>query len=137
MGMGRLASPRGAAQCRRAMKKLPRYLLAGVIALAFGTATIVAQEGDKKDKGPSKSDLAKYDANKDGSLDESETAAMKADKDSARKARLDKYDANKDGKINKDEKATEDADKAAAKEAKKAQREAEKAEKAKAKSKDN
>lgn len=119
------------------MQQLSRYLLAGALALAFGTAALIAQEGEKKDKGPSKADLKKYDANNDGALDETESAAMKADKDAARKARLDKYDTNKDGKISKEEKAAEDADKAAAKEAKKAKDEARKADKAKAKAKDN
>lgn len=116
------------------MTNLPRSILAGVFALAFGTAALLAQEGDSKDKGPSKSDLKKYDANGDGTLDETEKAAMKADKDAKRKDRLDKYDANKDGKINKDEKATEAADKAADK---KARDEAKKADQAKGKAKDH
>jgi hypothetical protein len=116
------------------MKNLPRYLCAGALALAFGLATVSAQETEKKkERGPSKADLAKYDANKDGQLDEAEAAKMKADKDAARQARLEKYDANKDGKINKEEKAAEDADKAAAKAEKKAKADAKKAEKAKEK----
>ena len=119
----------------------PRYILAGLGLLAFATASVLADEGEAKhEKGPSKADLAKYDANKDGKLDEAETAAMKVDKDAKREAkqkeRLDKYDANKDGKVDKTERESETADKEkakaekqAAKEAKKAEREAKKADK--------
>jgi hypothetical protein len=114
------------------MKKLPHYLVAGALALAFGLMTASAQEAEgKKEKGPSKSDLARYDANKDGQLDDAEASKMKAEKDAARQARLEKYDANKDGKINKDEQEVEKADKAAAREAKKAKADAKKADKAK------
>ncbi len=53
--------------------------------------------------------LEKFDANKDGQLDEQEKAAMKA----AREARhaemkqkmLEKFDANKDGQLDEQEKA--------------------------------
>lgn len=116
------------------MKKLPYYLCVGAFALTFGLATASAQDAEgKKEKGPSKADLAKYDANKDGQLDEAESAKMKAEKDAARQARLEKYDKNNDGKINKNEQEAEKADKAAAREAKKAAAEAKKAEKAKEK----
>ena len=115
---------------------LPRMLLAGVLALAFGLATSIAQDSsEKKARGPSKADLKKYDANQDGTLDEAEAAAMKADKDAAksakREAELEKYDENKDGKINKNEREKKMADDAAEREAKKAEREAKKAEKKK------
>lgn len=122
--------------------KLPRSLFAGALALAFGCTTAFAQDpGDAKtEKGPSKADLAKYDANKDGALDEAERAAMKADKDAKRDAtkqeRLEKYDANKDGKVDKTEREAETADKEkvkadkqAAKEAKQAAGEGKKADK--------
>ncbi|MDP2139016.1 MAG: hypothetical protein Q8J74_14290 [Candidatus Didemnitutus sp.] len=109
-----------------------RYVLTGLLALAFGFSVAVAQDDEgKKEKGPSKADLKKYDANRDGTLDEAEMATMKAAKEAqkaaAKQERLDKYDANQDGKINKNESATEKADKAAAAEAKKAAREAKKA----------
>ncbi len=117
------------------MKNLPRYLFAGALALAFGIATVSAQETEKKkERGPSKADLAKYDANKDGQLDEAEAAKMKADKDAAMKARLEKYDTNKDGKLSKEERDAEKAEKDAAKAEKKAKADAKKAEKAKEKS---
>lgn len=117
--------------------KLPRYLAAGLCALAFAfvSATSYAQDAEKKPKGPSKADLKKYDANADGQLDDAEMATMKAAKDAKKaadkQARLDKYDTNKDGKISKEEKAVEDADKAA----KKAKDAEKKADRAKEKSK--
>ncbi len=112
-----------------------RHLLAGVCALAI-LSVASAQDADAKaPKGPSKSDLQKFDANKDGRLDEAESATMKAAKDAARQERLTKYDTNKDGKVSKEEKAVEDADKAAAREAKKAAAEAKKAERAREKAK--
>lgn len=114
--------------------KLPRYLVAGALALAFSFTAAFAQEADaKKEKGPSKADLQKYDANKDGMLDESETAAAKAEKEAMRKVRLEKYDANKDGKINKEEAEVEKADREKAKAEKKAKADAKKSERAKQK----
>lgn len=117
------------------MKPLPlRILLAGLVALAFSITTALAQDSeDKKPRGPSKADLKKYDANQDGTLDEAETAAMKADKEAQRAAKreadLEKYDENKDGKINKNEREKKKADDAAEKAAKKAEREAKKGQK--------
>lgn len=111
--------------------KLPRYLAAACATLAF-TCTVSFAEDPKpehKEKGPSKAALEKYDANKDGKLDEAETTKMNADKEAAKQARLAKYDTNHDGKIDKDEKAVEDADKEKAK----AEKEKAKAEKQAAK----
>jgi hypothetical protein len=125
--------------------KLPHYLAAACATLAF-TCTIAFADDPKpepKEKGPSKADLKKYDANNDGTLDEAESAKLKADKEAKReadkKARLEKYDTNKDGKVDKTEAEAEKADKEKAKaekqaakeakEAKKAEREAKKAEK--------
>lgn len=104
------------------------------LALALGAAPVRAEDKEpKKEKGPTKAELKKYDANGDGQLDEAEQAKLKADADAkkaaAKQERLDKYDTNKDGKVNKDEKVAEDADKAARKaerEAKKAAKETEK-----------
>jgi colicin import membrane protein len=121
--------------------KLPRYLAAACATLAF-TCTVAFADDPKPEpaeKGPSKADLKKYDANQDGQLDETEAAQAKADKEAKReadkKARLEKYDTNKDGKVDKTEAEAEKADKEkakaekqAAKEAKKAEREAKKAE---------
>lgn len=114
--------------------KLP-HLLAVAAASCALTAFTYADEAknEPKEKGPSKADLKKYDANADGKLDEAEMAKLKADKDAKReadkKARLEKYDTNKNGKIDKDEKAIEDADK----EKMKAEKEKAKAEKQAAK----
>lgn len=101
--------------------KLPQLLAVALASCAL-TALTYAEDAkpEHKDKGPSKADLKKYDANKDGQLDDAEKAAMKADKESAKKARLDKYDADKDGKMSKAERDAEKADKKAEKESKKA-----------------
>jgi hypothetical protein len=122
--------------------KLPRYLAAACATLAFTCTVSFADDPqpDPKEKGPSKADLKKYDANHDGQLDDAEAAQAKADKEAKReadkKARLEKYDTNKDGKVDKTEAEAEKADKEkakaekqAAKEAKKAERDAKKAEK--------
>jgi len=114
--------------------KLPR-LLAAALAMCALTAVSFADDPkpETKDKGPSKADLKKYDANNDGQLDDAEKAAMKADKNAKReadkKARLEKYDTNKDGKVDKTEAEAEKADKEKAK----AEKEKAKAEKQAAK----
>jgi hypothetical protein len=46
----------------------------GILALLFGVTFAVAAEGEKERK-PSKEVLEKYDANKDGMLDDTEKAA--------------------------------------------------------------
>lgn len=81
--------------------------------------------------------LKKYDANKDGVLDQSEKAAWRADKEeqkAAREARhaadLARYDANQDGKLNPDERAAKKVDDDKARAEKKAAREARRAERA-------
>jgi len=99
---------------------LPRLL-----AVAFATCALIAvapaqdAKPEHKEKGPSKANLEKYDANKDGKLEETETAKINADRDAKRdaekKARLEKYDTNKDGKIDKTEAEAEKADKEKAK----------------------
>jgi septal ring factor EnvC (AmiA/AmiB activator) len=60
-----------------------------------------------------KSVLKRYDKNKDGQLDEKETAKWQADlakrrekAQAARQALLERYDINKDGKLSEEEKAT-------------------------------
>jgi hypothetical protein len=93
--------------------KLKLASLAAVLAAAIlGTVGVAAAHGhrDRDDDGPRKAErLARYDANKDGKLDDAERAAMKADfeaKHAADKAaRLAKYDANKDGKLDDAERA--------------------------------
>jgi Ca2+-binding EF-hand superfamily protein len=81
--------------------------------------------------------LKKYDANKDGMLDETEKAVWQADKEKQRAARearraedLARYDADKDGKLEKDERAVMKADDEKVRAEKKAAQEARKGEKA-------
>jgi hypothetical protein len=118
--------------------KMPRLLAVAFASCALLTAVSRADDPkpEHKDKGPSKAALEKYDANKDGKLDDAEMAKMNAEKDAAKKARLEKYDTNHDGKIDKTEAEAEKADKEkmkaekqAAKEAKKAAHEGKKPEK--------
>jgi hypothetical protein len=106
----------------------------GLLALLFtATFTAAAEEGAARERKPFKETLAKYDANKDGQLDETETAAWKADiaakTKATKEANLAKYDLNKDGKLDETEKAAMKADEEAVKAAKKAEKEARKAEK--------
>ena len=49
-----------------------------------------------------KANLEKFDANKDGKLDEAETKTMR---ETMQKERLEKYDTNKDGKLDEEETA--------------------------------
>lgn len=103
----------------------------GTLALLFTVTMATAEEGAAKERKPSKETLAKYDANKDGSLDDTEMAAWKADiaakSKATREENLAKYDTNKDGKLDETEKAARKADDNAEKAAKKAEKEAKKA----------
>jgi hypothetical protein len=120
------------------MKNLKAFLniALGMLALLFA-ATITSAEEMTKEKKPSKAALEKYDANKDGVLDEAEQSAQKAGiaakAKATKEANLAKYDANKDGKLDEAEKAARKADEDAAKAAMKAEKEAKKAAKAAAK----
>ena len=99
-------------------------------ALLLGVASVRAEDAPAKERKPSKETLEKYDANKDGVLDDAEKAAAKAGAAAKAKetkeANLAKYDGNKDGKLDESEKAARKADEDAAKAAKKAEREAKK-----------
>ena len=84
--------------------KLALFVAAPLVA---GAATYAAAQGD----GPARADiLQKFDANKDGKLDDSERAQMKAAFEAKRaerhKAALAKFDANKDGKLDATERKT-------------------------------
>ncbi|HVU18166.1 MAG TPA: hypothetical protein VHD32_14680 [Candidatus Didemnitutus sp.] len=80
------------------------------------------------DRPPTKTELKRYDADKDGKLDEEETAHMKADEKARKEARekkiLAKYDANKNGVLDPEEKAKWEADRKADHDRRVAQREA-------------
>jgi colicin import membrane protein len=115
------------------MKKHPTVfkIALGLLALALMSTVSPAKANEatpKKEKGPSKAELKKYDANGDGQLDEAETAKMKADEKAKREEKraedLAKYDENKDSKLNKSEREKMKADKEAAKAEKKAEKEA-------------
>jgi len=78
----------------------PKLLLAAsalALAAIVATPTVRADEGAKapKEHRYAKKTLEKYDANKDGQLDEQEVAAMKADKKAQREAKKAKKAAEK------------------------------------------
>lgn len=96
---------------------------AALLALVLTASPVSAD--DAKPRKPSKATLEKYDADKDGVLNEEEAAKAKADaaakaKETRRK-NLEKYDADGDGKLSDAEKAKRKADEAAEREAKKKQ----------------
>ena len=74
--------------------------------LVAGVAGIAGAQGFAHDRGQM---IQKYDTNKDGKLDDSEKAAMKADFNAKRAEKksemLGKYDTNKDGKLDPSERA--------------------------------
>src|SRR3954468_7133539 len=75
--------------------------------LVAGVAGVAGAQGfAKHDRGQM---MQKYDANKDGSLSDTEKAAMKADFQAKRaemkKEMLAKFDTNKDGKLDETERA--------------------------------
>lgn len=113
----------------------PHQFIAGACALAFLATASAEAPVPSAPKAPSKSDLAKYDADKDGRLDDAEAARRQAAKAAAREERLAKYDSDRDGRIDREEKVAEDADKAEAREARKAAAEAKRAERTKEKGK--
>ncbi len=97
-----------------------------LVALALAALPVLAQDAPaqpqqpcgapkccKRAHGADKGDMhkrvmEKFDANKDGQLDEQEKAAMKADFEARRaemqKKSLEKFDANKDGQLDEQEK---------------------------------
>ena len=122
----------GSGYAGRAMKDLKSILriALGMLALLFAV-TITSAADAAKEKKPSKQTLEKYDANKDGQLDDAEKAEAKAGAvakaKETREANLAKYDANKDGKLDEAEKAQKKADEDAAMAAMKADKAARKA----------
>jgi hypothetical protein len=112
------------------MKTIRKTLIIapGLLALALLAAPAGAEE-TKKEKTLTKNQQ-KYDADKDGKLNDDEKAAAKegakAKAKQTREENLAKYDANHDGKLDADEKARKQADEEAAKAAAKAEREAKK-----------
>ncbi len=103
--------------CIRCMKFITyKFYRAGSIFLAlFGSSiSLLAQDGSaEKPKQLPTAILRKYDADKDGRLNEDEKSAWKADvqrgRQEAQARRLERYDANRDGKLDKTEKAAASA----------------------------
>ncbi|NMO15199.1 hypothetical protein HPC49_01345 [Pyxidicoccus fallax] len=85
--------------------RLSKKFLAGVTLLglvAGGTALAQSPRHGGPD-GMRASKLEKFDTNKDGTLDESERAAMRAEREKKRQEMVQKFDANKDGKLDEAE----------------------------------
>lgn len=78
------------------------------------TSLLIAQDSLEKPKQLPAPIVRKYDADRDGVLNESEKEAWKADvqrgRAEAQTRKLEKYDANRDGKLDKAEKAAAAAD---------------------------
>lgn len=115
----------------------------GLLLLAFVSSRVTAaaqEDTARPDRPPTKTELKRYDADKDGRLSEEETVHMKEDEKARKEARekkiLAKYDANKNGTLDADEKAKWEADRKADHERRQAQREARQAAKEAAAGKD-
>ena len=102
----------------------------GLLALALLAVPASARAEDPQKDKPLTKNQQKYDADKDGQLNDEEKAAAKAAAAAkakhTREENLAKYDANQDGKLDDEEKARKSADEQAAKAAAKAEREAKK-----------
>ena len=117
------------------MKNSPyAYLFCAVALLGLPLVSVCAPAAAADEIPPDI--LKKYDANKDGALDESERAAWFADREKQQAARetrqaadLARYDANKNGKLDPDERAARRADNEKARAERQAAREARRAEK--------
>ena len=110
-----------------------RGALCALIAICSISVAQADETMEAKDKKIPPGQLKKYDANKDGVLDDAEKAVMDADKAKKKSAgetkRLKKYDANKDGNLDESEIAAEKAAKKEMAEKKKAKAAKKKAEK--------
>ena len=84
-------------------------LALGFLALSVTTTFVAADDSAPKERKPSKATLEKYDADKDGQLNEDEKAkakeGAKEQSKHTREANLAKYDTNKDGKLDKEERS--------------------------------
>ena len=96
------------------MANLNKKLLAAVLmgSMAFAGVSLAGEEEGLK-RGPEM--VLKFDVNKDGKLDDTERAAMRAEFQKMRAERIAKYDTNKDGKL-------DDAEREAAHKARAAER---------------
>lgn len=86
------------------MANLNKKLLAAVLmgSMAFAGVSLAGEgEGEGWKRGPEM--VLKFDVNKDGKLDDTERAAMRAEFQKMRAERIAKYDTNKDGKLDETE----------------------------------
>ncbi len=112
------------------LRSLP-HLASALLALALLAAPLSLRAEEVTKEKPLTKAKEKFDADKDGKLNDEEKAAAKdaakAKAKETHEANLAKYDVNKDGKLDAEERAKMKADEAAAHEAHKAEREAKKA----------
>lgn len=110
-------------------KPILQIIVPALCALALASAVPAWAQADKGRK-PSKETLAKYDADRDGKLNDEEQGRWDADiaakAKETRRRNLEKYDADRDGKLDEAEKDQREADERAAAAARKAEREANK-----------
>ena len=82
------------------------YLTAVVIAALFAPSfSTKAEEPSQKDYAKSQKMIDRFDADKDGKLNDKELSAMKSKMAEMRKVKLEKFDKNKDGQLDDQEKA--------------------------------
>jgi Ca2+-binding EF-hand superfamily protein len=122
------------------MKSTPsllHQLALALLALAFLAAPLPLRAAEKAPDEKLSKTKQKYDADKDGRLDEEELAAAKegakakakATREENQKKALARYDADRDGKLDEEEMARKKNDEQVEKESRKAERETRKAEK--------
>jgi hypothetical protein len=80
-------------------------------ALVAGGVGLAAAQGHAGGKAGM---MQKYDKNGDGTLDASEKAALRADREAKKAERLAKFDTNKDGKLDDSERAVMKSERAEA-----------------------
>ncbi|MFP2927758.1 EF-hand domain-containing protein [Pyxidicoccus sp. 3LG] len=88
--------------------RLSKKFLVGVTlaSLVAGSAALAESPRNGGPDGRRARLVEKFDTNKDGTLDESERAAMRAEREKKHEEMLQKFDANKDGKLDEAERQT-------------------------------
>jgi hypothetical protein len=110
---------------------IKQLFVPGLLALALVGPRVHGSTADdslQPDRPPTKTEMKRYDADKDGKLSDDEVAHMKADEKARKEARekkiLAKYDVNKNGVLDPEEKAKWETDRKADHDRRVAQREA-------------